>query len=255
MIVTAAQRKDRIMIKQDNSSEVNEFKFICDTEDCGLVQLFETDDIDHAIEESRKNGWKFEQAQNSEDYRHYCPVCSDNLPDESNDETDDYEGDNENDDTMVEMESDSDEQGERDDTINDDKSIADNDDVEDEKKKTAPTHSEQELTRYLPIILTNEEYDDFTQELAAKEIEKDNLENELKTVRTDYKHRLEQIGSRIKELSTIVQSRKRYDNLPCTKINNWKLGSYSIIRDDTGEVVEKGEIPASERQRFMFDEE
>lgn len=112
------------------------------------------------------------------------------------------------------------------------------------------------VTRKLPCTLTNNELLVRGSELAEAEEEIVALRIEAKIVASDFKERINAAACEVARLARIIKAGKEDSHIDCFWEKRFATQEAVLIRDDTGEIVERRTLTKEELQEeFVFKEE
>jgi hypothetical protein len=121
-------------------------------------------------------------------------------------------------------------------------------------KKSAETEQktkEQKFSRNLVCILTREEREAYSTDLANKIGEQGQLEAEFDNVKKSWKQKLETVDLDVHSLSSKVRENRELRNVKCKRVFNYGESTVTECRSDTGEVIEVRDMTDSERQEEL----
>jgi hypothetical protein len=107
-------------------------------------------------------------------------------------------------------------------------------------------------TRKLPVQLTDDELQQRSQALVGNIKQTDALKEEKKTATSEFKARIGACNDVTKRLTEIISSGKEERDVECEMTKDYKGGTVTVVRLDTGEVVETRPMTADERQESMW---
>jgi hypothetical protein len=123
------------------------------------------------------------------------------------------------------------------------------------KKTPAPKQEkrvkDQRFTRNLVCILTREERENYSTDLANKIGEQGHLEAEFDNVKKSWKQKLETVELDIGSLSSKVRENRELRTVKCRRLFDYDTGMVSETRTDTGEVFEERPMTDAERQEEL----
>lgn len=108
---------------------------------------------------------------------------------------------------------------------------------------------------FLKVPFTDEEKAEHAQRLARTLPQIDQLEEELKSVKSQYKSRIEGLQAEAKKFSSYIRDGFHFDNVEIQIRKDFRAGTLEKIRLDTGEMYYTRTLTAEERQRSMFSED
>lgn len=103
-------------------------------------------------------------------------------------------------------------------------------------------------TRSIKHILTEEEKKNISCEMAKAILEEDEVEDSLKSIKSQFNAKLEGIRASIKSYAEKIRSGYEFHQVVCEVRKDYKLGLVSLINSETGEMVEERKMTKSERQ-------
>jgi len=107
-------------------------------------------------------------------------------------------------------------------------------------------------TRQLPVDLNEEEIADRGRAMAKSVSEKAGLQEEKKSATADINAKIKACGEVIRKLSEIISGGKEDREVSCEVKKDFDSNTVTVVRDDTGEVVEERPLTVDERQENMF---
>jgi uncharacterized coiled-coil DUF342 family protein len=111
---------------------------------------------------------------------------------------------------------------------------------------------EKEITaRDLPVRLTPQEVEERTSQLLEALAKIDQLTDEKKQVAADYKSRIDELTKKAHQYRRAVEKREEYRLINCDVVKEFSSLTVSIIRQDTGEIVEERAMTDFERQHNL----
>ena len=111
------------------------------------------------------------------------------------------------------------------------------------------------ITEILPVPITDAEYKEIGLKMGAANQEIIQAENELKSVKSQYKSRIDSAKTRRDEYASIINAGHQQRQTECHLVKNFIENTITLIRLDTGEVVRTRTMTAAEKQRSMDFEE
>jgi hypothetical protein len=93
------------------------------------------------------------------------------------------------------------------------------------------------ITEILPVPLTDAEYKEFGILVSRANQEIAQAEDELKSVKSQYKSRIDSAEARRNEYAAIINAGHQQRQVECTLFKDFRDNTISLIRGDTGEVV------------------
>jgi len=106
----------------------------------------------------------------------------------------------------------------------------------------------RKITKSLPCKLKDDEVLKYGRDLARAHAELDRINNELDSIKADYKGKISEQDSLIGKLSVRVHSGVETREVECEELRNWTKARLSVIRKDTGEVIEDRPMREDEKQ-------
>ena len=126
-----------------------------------------------------------------------------------------------------------------------------------EHKETPPAR-DVEITptsEHLKVMLTVADVNERAKELARKTSEATSLQDELKEVASDFKAKILGLQTEVGRISEEINRGWIYKNVPCQVILDFNLGTCTVVRLDTNEVVRERALTADELQPKLIPEE
>ncbi len=122
-----------------------------------------------------------------------------------------------------------------------------------EEKKERSKKDEQEIkisksSAVLKCILTEDEKRKFGDSIAQAVDECSRLEDSLKSVSSEMKSKIAEVEARLKKEASLLRQGYEYRDTPIEIIKNFKMGTVSKTRMDTGEQYEERAMTGDERQ-------
>ncbi len=109
--------------------------------------------------------------------------------------------------------------------------------------------SEEVLVKeYLKCQLTEKEKTELSSKIAKAISDRASAEGKLKEVSTSIKAQIAQLDAEISEKALQINNGYEYRNVECRMDKDYRLGSVTITRLDTGEVIRERPMTAEERQ-------
>ena len=115
------------------------------------------------------------------------------------------------------------------------------------------TRTTARSTEILPCKLTGEEIQAKAQIAARRLAERDTLEDQLSTVKSEFKAKLEDIDAEVRETMRHVREGAIERSVQVETLMDWKSNSVTTVRLDTGEVIRTRAMTPEERQTRLFD--
>lgn len=113
----------------------------------------------------------------------------------------------------------------------------------------AQSEPDKYSTEYLRVAFSKDEQLELSKELANAMTRKKRTESRARQSSVEFKKELKTLDEKIEELSDWVASGYRLDNVECSiYFHEPKQGQKTVIRDDTGEVVNVALMSAEEMQ-------
>ena len=119
------------------------------------------------------------------------------------------------------------------------------------KADEAPHINREEVQRLLRTPLTEPAKTEAVDELLRKMKDHEELETERKEVNSGYRDRLGVLADNVKELRERIEKGEEL-SVDCEIVKNFTVGHWTLIRKDTGEVVERRDLTEDERQPDML---
>jgi len=114
-----------------------------------------------------------------------------------------------------------------------------------------PDVTTSEEHRELAIMLTPDEIRERGEDLAKRSIEKGGLEDNIASLKADYKQRIEALDLAAGKLVREISERRQWRQVACTRMMDYANGRVVVVRDDTGEEIENRPMDSMERQREL----
>jgi hypothetical protein len=108
--------------------------------------------------------------------------------------------------------------------------------------------------RNLDVELTDLEVAAYADSLAIDKINLDNMKEEKARSNKAYTESIKELDEALTEVAIKVRSKKEEREVECRWDYDFTLNTKTLIRTDTGEVVETRVIEASERQEQLIPE-
>lgn len=124
--------------------------------------------------------------------------------------------------------------------------------AEESESAVAPTPVSRKFTRPLDVKLMDGELLAKLDELAAKLVKKEEVEDELKNVSAGYKGQIKTLRQEIHDITKAVTTKTEEREVECEERMNFTASTVEVVRLDTLEVVESRAMTLRERQRDMF---
>jgi hypothetical protein len=119
------------------------------------------------------------------------------------------------------------------------------------KNEKAPPVRVQRETKHLKCELTVDEYQDRTQQAAQAWVEKSRLEEQLKSVKDDFKGKISTYEAQHAALQSEILNRCTYRDVDCERVFDYAKKVVYLIRLDTKQEVERRAITSAEAQTTM----
>lgn len=111
--------------------------------------------------------------------------------------------------------------------------------------------TEKIFKKSLSCNLTDEELLSYSKELAKASQDKEGTDRKRKEVADDYKAQITKLDAEISILSRKIGNGYEHRDIECYWIHDWAVGRKSLIRTDTGEIVQTAIIEESEKQNKL----
>lgn len=111
------------------------------------------------------------------------------------------------------------------------------------------------ITEILPVPITDAEYKEIGLKMGAANQEIIQAENELKSVKSQYKSRIDSAKTRRDECASIINAGHQQRQVECHLMKDFNENTITLVRLDTGEVVRTRTMTTAERQRGLEFEE
>lgn len=108
------------------------------------------------------------------------------------------------------------------------------------------------ITEILPVPLTDAEYKEIGKQQAQANQEIAQAEDELKSVRSQYKSRIDSAEARRNEYAAIINAGHQQKQVECCQVKDFRENTVTLVRLDTHEIVRTRTMTAGERQRGLF---
>jgi len=111
------------------------------------------------------------------------------------------------------------------------------------------------IVKSLNVELTEEEFKAHAVELAKMMSERDRIENQMQSMRSQFKAELDEATAKINRERTLVQTGREWRDIHCTVVYDYDKKRVVTSRTDTGEVIEDRVMRLDEMQVEMdFDD-
>jgi uncharacterized FlaG/YvyC family protein len=104
------------------------------------------------------------------------------------------------------------------------------------------------IKEYLKCQLTEKEKTELSAKIAKAISDRASAEAKLKEVSASIKAQIAQLDAEISEKALQINNGYEYRNVECRMDKDYRLGSVTITRVDTGEVIRERPMTAEERQ-------
>ena len=104
------------------------------------------------------------------------------------------------------------------------------------------------LKRHLSVPLTQEEVLKAGEDLARRHADLGCLEDQLKSVKEDFKNRITQAETDINACSRLIRDKFEFRDVDTQETIDWHEGTSTTVRLDTGEIIESRKLMKSEMQ-------
>jgi hypothetical protein len=118
-------------------------------------------------------------------------------------------------------------------------------------KKKSNDVIEESCKKYLIYKFTEDEIKELGKSLAKAFSDHSEAEGHLKSASTQIKAELSALEGNMTMMSEKIRSGYEHRNIDCRKEFDYRLGTVTITRLDTGEVVEERPMDAEETQRKL----
>lgn len=115
------------------------------------------------------------------------------------------------------------------------------------ERATSPNVQENRFTDLARCDLTPEELQEIAKGMADDQLELEKLEGEKASVTKSYGSRIESVKARIREKSGTFRQGWEMREVDHIEIKDFDLGTCTLMRTDTGEVVKTRKLTTSER--------
>lgn len=119
------------------------------------------------------------------------------------------------------------------------------------EKASEPTTDKREFGETHKVLFTREQVAQHASDLARCLPEIERIESELASVKSQFKSKIEEQQARAKKLSAYVRDGFWFTDVRVRIIKNYRTGTYTKMRLDTGEVLETRALYPEERQRAL----
>ena len=113
----------------------------------------------------------------------------------------------------------------------------------------------KKVDRNLPVDLTEKEFSSYGKECATHFAEISKLKMDLEAIKMDYKKRIGCEQKQVSEITHVLNNGYVHRRIECEATYDWKNGTKTITRLDTGEEVGVENIGVDERQTVIVSEE
>ncbi len=121
-----------------------------------------------------------------------------------------------------------------------------------EKKDAIQIRTERQ---FLQCKLTPEEQEQAAQDLARLLDDLQGLEEQLTSIKTDFKGKIEQCEANINVKKRLVRDKRELRPVDCEVQSNFTQCTVRVTRKDTGEVIEDRKMTGNEAQLKIADQE
>ena len=111
------------------------------------------------------------------------------------------------------------------------------------------------ITQILPVPITDAEYKEIGLKMGAANQEIIQAENELKSVKSQFKSRIDSAKTRRDEYAAIINAGHQQRQVECHEVKDFVENTITLIRKDNGEVVRTRTMTTAEKQRGLGFEE
>ena len=109
----------------------------------------------------------------------------------------------------------------------------------------------KEISRFLPVPLTRDEREEYTSQMIDALDQLESLESEKKSFNEQHKGRVAKITDQVGTARSVLKRDKLDKDVPCLLIKDYREGSVTIVRKDTGEQIEQKAMSLKERQKAL----
>jgi hypothetical protein len=109
----------------------------------------------------------------------------------------------------------------------------------------------QAFTKNLVCVLTREEREQYSIDMANKLGERDHLEAEFDGVKKAWKGKLEDVDLAVSALSSKVRENRELRVVRCKRLFDYETKTVTEIRSDTGEIMEERPMSDTELQQEL----
>ena len=110
------------------------------------------------------------------------------------------------------------------------------------------------IKEYLKCHLTEKEKTELSAKIAKAISDRSSAEAKLKEVSASIKAQIAQLDAEISEKALQINNGYEYRNVECRMDKDYRLGTVTITRLDTGEVIRERPMTAEERQMELLGE-
>lgn len=104
--------------------------------------------------------------------------------------------------------------------------------------------------RKLPVKMTEEEVADCGRLLVERMTQRDEVAAEKAEAMSTFKDRLELADGLVQAARESIQTGEKKVDVECDVVYSWEENKVSVVRKDTGEVVEERAMDAAEREEL-----
>lgn len=115
--------------------------------------------------------------------------------------------------------------------------------------------ADKNMKVYLRYNFTPDEKTEITKTLVENINRKKQLEDDLKTTKSQFKHRIDSVDAEINKDTQRLSTGHEMRDIECEVFYDWEKDERTVIRTDTGEEVEKKRIPEEDRQMRIDEQE
>ena len=111
-----------------------------------------------------------------------------------------------------------------------------------------PSRETKTIVRSLRHDFSKEELLELMEQMATYHDEQAQVESNLKATTATLKAEVAAAGAKLAVVAAKIKARHEYRNPECVEVKDFAEGSFSVVRKDTGEIVEFRDLSISERQ-------
>ncbi len=119
------------------------------------------------------------------------------------------------------------------------------------KTKETKDVTQEIIKEYLKCLLTEKEKTELSARIAKAISDKASIEARLKEVTASLKAEIAKCDAEIADAALQINTGSQYKNVDCQIERNYRLGTVTITRLDTGEIIRERPMTAEERQMTL----